>query len=111
MNSKQKGNRGEREFAELCRANGFDASRNPQYGYGGVDNPDVRGLEGIHIEVKRTEKLNIHTAMQQAIQDAGAAAVPIVAHRRNGAPWLITMQADDWFSLYKGSRNADNTRT
>jgi Holliday junction resolvase - archaeal type len=81
MNSKQNGNRGEREFAELCRAHGFDAFRNPQYGYGGVDNPDVQGLEGVHIECKRTEKLNIHAAMQQAKLDAAGVRMPIVAHR------------------------------
>jgi len=27
--------------------------------------------------------------------------LPIVAHRRNYKPWLVTMLAEDWFSLYK----------
>ena len=61
--------------------------------------------------MKRTEKLNIYTAMQQAKLDAAGVRMPIVAHRRNRDEWLITMKADDWFSLYKGGRNADNTRT
>ena len=29
--------------------------------------------------------------------------MPIVAHRKNNAKWLITMRADDWFEMYKES--------
>ena len=97
MNSKRKGSQGEREFCELCRSYGYDARRNDQIYTGGKDNPDVGGLPGVHVEVKRTEKLNIHAAMQQAIRDADGKAVPIVAHRRNRDIWLITMRAEDWF--------------
>jgi len=110
MNSKQKGNRGEREFAALCKENGFDAMRNPQWqGGGSVDNPDVKGLEGIHVEVKRVEKLNIHAAMHQAIRDAQGQAMPIVAHRRNYEAWCITMPAEAWFSLYRSWINENQS--
>ena len=57
MNSKQKGGRGEREFAAFCREQGYDAKRGQQF-QGGADSPDVKGLPGIHIEVKRVERLN-----------------------------------------------------
>ena len=101
MNSKQKGGRGEREFAQLCRDEGYNnATRGQQYS-GGIDSPDVRGLPGIHVEVKRVERLNIHEAMAQSIRDSGGHAIPIVAHRRNRGNWLITMPAEDWFSLYR----------
>lgn len=101
MNSKQKGNRGEREFAALCREHGHeDAARNIQFGHGCADNPDVRGLPGIHVEVKRVEKLNIHDAMRQSRLDAGGKRMPIVAHRKNRDEWMITMRAVDWFELY-----------
>lgn len=100
MNSKQKGNRGEREFAALCRAEGYDAKRGMQF-QGGTDSPDVKGLPGIHIEVKRTEKLNINEAMRQALIDSDGKAIPIVAHRKNNHKWLITMVAEDWFELYR----------
>ena len=102
MNSKAKGGRGEREWAQLCRDHGFkDAKRGQQFA-GGVDSPDVTGLPGIHQEVKRVENLNIHKAMAQSIRDSEGKAIPIVAHRRNRDEWLVTMRADAWFELYKG---------
>ena len=99
MNSKLKGGRGEREFASLCRDEGYDTHRGQQF-QGGIDSPDVKGLPGIHVEVKRVEKLNIHAAMSQSIRDCAELALPIVAHRRNRDGWLITMRAGDWFKLY-----------
>ena len=30
---------------------------------------DCEGLEGIHVEVKRVEQLNIDTAMEQSVRD------------------------------------------
>jgi len=101
LNSKQKGGRGEREFAALCRAEGYDNAQRGQQFQGGIDSPDVKGLPGIHIEVKRTERLNIHEAMAQSVRDSGGGAMPIVAHRRNHGKWMITMLAEDWFSLYR----------
>ena len=101
MNSKQKGGRGEREFAALCRDEGYDNVHRGQQFQGGVDSPDVKGLAGIHVEVKRVERLNIHDAMAQSIKDSGGKAIQIVAHRRNRGKWLITMSAEDWFALYR----------
>jgi Holliday junction resolvase len=98
MNSKQKGARGEREFAAVCREHGYEARRGQQYN--GIEGEDVIGLPGIHIEVKRVERLNIEEAMSQSIGDAQG-NVPIVAHRKNNCEWLITMRAEDWFKLYR----------
>ena len=98
INSKQKGARGEREFAKLCRDNGYNARRGQQYN--GIEGDDVVGLDGIHVEVKRVERLNIEDAMSQAKVDAKG-KLPIVAHRKNNCEWLITMRAEDWFKLYR----------
>jgi Holliday junction resolvase len=98
MNSKQKGARGEREFAAVCREHGYEARRGQQYN--GIEGEDVIGLPGIHIEVKRVERLNIEEAMSQSIGDAQG-NIPIVAHRKNNCEWLITMRAEDWFKLYR----------
>lgn len=64
---------------------------------GGRGNPDIdaEGLEGYHFEVKRVEKLNVPEAMKQATRDASG-RVPVVVHRRNREPWLVTMRLDDW---------------
>lgn len=101
MNSKRKGCAGEREFAALCREEGYDNAQRGQQFKGGIDSPDVKGLPGIHVEVKRVEKLNIHDAISQSIRDSEDKAIPIVAHRRNRDIWLITMRASDWFTLYR----------
>lgn len=98
MNSKRKGSAGERELCEYLTAAGFPAHRNDQRFTGGKGNPDIdaEGLERFHIEVKRVEKLNISAAMHQAEQDA-VNRTPVVIHRRNREPWLITMKLSDYF--------------
>ena len=98
MNSHEKGKRGEREFARLCRDEGYEARRGQQYN--GLEGQDVVGLPGVHIEVKRVERLNIYDAIAQARRD-GESKVPIVAHRKNNSEWLITMTAGEWFKLYR----------
>jgi hypothetical protein len=98
MNSKRKGKRGELDFAKFCREQGYDVRRGQQYN--GLEGEDVVGLPGIHVEVKRVERLNIYDAITQSKRDAQG-KIPIVAHRRNNCEWLITMRAEDWFKLYR----------
>ena len=104
MNSKRKGKAGELEWCKLCRVHGFkDVRRTAQFCGNTGEAADCIGLPGIHQEVKRVEKLNIHEAMAQAERDAeveGEGNMPIVAHRRNNTKWLVTMRAEDWFKMY-----------
>ena len=94
-NSRRKGCRGELELAhKLEDLLGIEARRGQQFS-GGDDSPDVvHSIDGLHIECKRVEKLNIHNAVKQAIDDAGD-NVPVVMHRRNGQSWLVTLKLDD----------------
>lgn len=101
MNSKRKGKFGELEFARVCRAQGYDCRRTAQYCGNTGEAADVTGLQGIHVEVKRVERLNVSEAMGQAIRDARPGEIPVVAHRRNHEPWLATMRLEDWFALYR----------
>lgn len=98
-NSREKGARGEREWASFCREQGYKEARRGQQ-FSGLEGEDVVGLPGIHQEVKRVEKLNLEDALAQSIRDAQG-KVPIVAHRRNNAPWKVTMLADNWFDMYR----------
>lgn len=102
-NSRRKGADGEREFASLCRKHGYSGvRRTAQYCGNTGDAADLVGLPGIHVEVKRVEQLNVHRAMEQAVRDSAESDdVPIVAHRKNGKKWLITMRAEDWFKMYR----------
>jgi Holliday junction resolvase len=103
MNSRTKGKVGEREFAALLREQGFDARRGVQFS-GGADSPDVvsDALAFLHIEVKRTQALNLRDACAQAEGDSGGKPW-VVAHRRNHAPWLITLTAETFFHFLRGT--------
>lgn len=95
MNSRQKGARGERELAKVLKAYGYSARRGQQFS-GANGDADVVGVEGLHIECKRVEKLNIHEAMAQSERDARTGEIPVVMHRKNGTRWLITMTLEDF---------------
>ena len=111
MNSREKGKRGEREWASVCREHGWDVRRTAQYCGNTGEASDCVGLPGIHQEVKRVERLDLYAAMAQAVRDAiKSGDVPIVAHRKNNCSWLVTMYAHDWFALYENSDWPDKTR-
>lgn len=72
VNGKKKGKNGELEVARFFRAHGYDARRSAQFcGNNEEGTADVVGVPGIHIEVKRVERLNLDAAMDQATRDAG----------------------------------------
>ena len=95
MNSRNKGARGEREAALALReVLGCEAERGVQRS-GSPDSPDVKtSINGLHIEVKRVEKGNVHIWMEQAIRDAGDQC-PAVLHRKNRTEWLMTVRLSD----------------
>ena len=99
MNSRRKGAVGEREIAKYLRDHGYTGKRGQQY-KGCADSPDVEGLPGFHIEVKRVERLDLQAAMEQSIRDAGS-DTPIVVHRRNNDYWKVTMRLDDFMRLIR----------
>lgn len=103
MNVKKKGNAGERELLHLLEAHGIPAHRNLQQFVGGVDNPDIAatvcGLP-VHLEVKRQERLRLSEAVEQAVHDANNHALPVVVHRSNRQPWLVTARLEDVLQIW-----------
>lgn len=96
--SRDKGKRGELEVAELLRWFGFEARRGQQH-HGGPGSPDVvHDIPNVHLEVKRTERLQLYEALEQATAEAGG-RVPVVLHRRNGKPWVAVLPADSFLNL------------
>lgn len=77
---------------------GYNCRRGQQYN--GLEGEDVVGLDYIHIECKRVQKLNIDEALQQAKRDCKTNQLPAVFHRKNGEKWKVTMELDDWIKLY-----------
>ena len=92
---RDKGIRGEREVMTALQQAGFE----------------VRGLEGrgdhlaskkgehgpviLHVEVKRQETLRIDAWSEQAETEAPSVATPLVAYRRSGQPWRVSLRLDD----------------
>jgi hypothetical protein len=98
--SKRKGAAGEREAAEkLNEVLGTRFHRGRQY-HGGPESPDLAGdLPGLHVEVKRCERLRLYEALRQARQDASVSQVPAVMHRANGKPWVMVVDVADLIRL------------
>lgn len=97
--SKTKGANAERQLANLIRDTwGYDVHRGKVF----YRESDIVGLTGIHPEVKRVEKLNIHKAMEQAIEEAEKRqdGLPTVFFRRDRGEWLVTMKLTDWIDFY-----------
>lgn len=101
VNSRQKGARGERMWRDELREAGFTARRGQQFA-GGTDSPDVicEELNNLHMEVKFVQSLNLDKACEQAERDAGLKAW-IVAHKKNGKHWKVTMDAGIFFNLLR----------
>lgn len=90
---RRKGKVGEREAAKaLSEATGHECRRGQQYN--GLEGQDVVGIPGVHIECKRTEKLSLYPAMQQARRDADG-KVPVVVHRKNKEEWVLIVPVSE----------------
>lgn len=112
INSRNKGVRAELEAAHFLTELGIPAYRSQQY-KGSGDSADVRfqeaALNGVtHIEVKRDERLNVYEALCQAKRDASDSQTPIVMHRKNHEPWMVTIDAVDFWEMFRGWWHSTN---
>ena len=98
--SKNKGKVGERELAHKIAEYGYGTRRGQQF-CGSNGDADVVGLDGVHIECKRVEKLNLYDAMEQSKSDARDGEIPAVFHRKNRKQWLVTMELDEFMNMYE----------
>lgn len=100
MNSRAKGKRAELELAKLLRGYGFkDARRGQQFS--GIEGEDVVGLPMLHIECKNVQQLNLREAMAQSERDAKEGQIPVVMHKKDRKPWLVTINLEDFIRMYK----------
>lgn len=105
--SQRKGRSAELELVRLMQEAGIKARAGEAVSYGSM--PDVVGIDGIHAEVKRVERLNLSDAMSQSVRDSQKFrdGSPAVFHRRNRQPWLVTMRLCDWLTLYKAWKSGE----
>jgi len=98
--SRSKGNRGEVEVVHLLREHGWPHARRV-FDSGSAGGGDVQGPAGVVIEVKRTERLRIHEALEQAASGCAPHDIPVVAFRRNGGEWFAALPLDELLALLK----------
>lgn len=103
MKSKRKGKLGEVEVANLLKQYGYPGRRGVQY-CGIFGDSDVVGMDGVHIEVKRTEKFRLYDAMEQSKHDAKPGEIPTVWHRQNDREWVVVLDARDFIHLFGGKK-------
>jgi Holliday junction resolvase len=105
INSRAKGAAAEREVAEILRANGYTDARRGQQFAGGPESPDVIGIPGFHLEVKRVENFSLYPAMDQAERDSGVGELPVVVHRKSHRRWVAILDFEKFLDLI--SHNKD----
>lgn len=103
--SQRKGADGEREIVSILQAHGYPAQRGGSLTYGTV--PDVYGLPGLHLEIKRRERLDLYGAYRQSVEDARRFqdGRPVVVHRRSREPWMVTLALDDSLAIYGSKKD------
>jgi Holliday junction resolvase len=95
-NSRQKGKRGELELCKALKENfGWDARRSVQY-CGDAGDSDLIAVQApnLFIECKLVQSLNLHKAMDLAVEQAGG-MTPAVFHRKDRTGWLVTVRIED----------------
>lgn len=104
--SQRKGRAGELELARILIDSGIMAAPGEALNYG--TEPDVKGIPGIHAEVKRHERLEINAWTKQAEDDAQRfGGAPCVFYRRNREPWRVVMPLSLWVDMYKAWRGRE----
>lgn len=101
VRSSRKGAGGEREVAAILHDRGYHVERGGTQSFG--QRPDLYGLDGVHLEIKRAECARIWEWMQQSKKDSVkfADGAPTVIFRRSRSDWLICMELEDWLTLYE----------
>lgn len=95
-----KGATAEREVIHLLRDHGWISARRTSDGRGQQTRGDITmGPAGVHIEVKRQERLNVPAALRQAAGDANPHDIPVVVHRPSRMAWMATLPLEDLLTL------------
>ena len=114
LKSRQKGKRGERAWVQFLREIAGLTARRGLSQSGGAIEADVVCEEtaGIHWEVKIGKRQpNLDDAMAQAKRDAPEGTIPVVAHKKDFASWMVTLPAEDYLKQILGDLPETTTTT
>lgn len=98
--SRRKGAGAELEVTRLLRDAGWPHARRV-FDSGSSGGGDVQGPPGVVFEVKRTERLKIWEAIEQAEAGATNRELPVVAFRRNRSGWYAALPLDELLALLR----------
>ena len=98
--SRRKGSRAEAELVAILRAAGWPHARRV-FDSGSAGGGDVEGPAGVHLEVKRCERLQVLAWCRQAESEARSTDVPVVAFRTSGEPWRAVLPLDELLALLR----------
>lgn len=107
----RKGRAGEWELSKLINKAGFHTRPGSPLNFG--TEPDIVGLPGLHIEVKRCEQLRLSEWTAQAERDAAkfGNGWPILIYRQSGEPWRVVLTLDRFLKMYKAARSRKTPKT
>ena len=97
-NAKRKGAAGEIEAAKALNAvlPHAKARRAQQYaGHETAADLVCEGLDGVMVEVKRRQQMNIHKVMSESVQHCTDGVLPMILHRKDNEQWLLTIRLED----------------
>ena len=97
-NSRRKGKNGELEAAKILNAVLPHAKARRAQQYCGTEtSADLvcEGLDGVMIEVKRKQSMNIHKVMAESLAHCTDAMLPVILHRKDNEEWLLTIRLED----------------
>lgn len=103
--SRQKGKAGERELRDVFRQEGFLKAHRGQQFSGSCESPDVvvPELPLVHIECKRTEKIDLPAWLAQVEKDKAHKLGVIFFRRNRMKDWVAIMSREDFFRLLRES--------
>lgn len=104
--SRRKGAKAENDIAKILGARGVEVRRTPLSGgldwkADLIDKPgsDTLARLGLHLEVKRQERLALPAWIAQSKRDAPDGFSACVVWRRNNEPWYIALPFDQFLDL------------
>ena len=103
--SRDKGASAEREVVRMFRDAGWPDAHRTSNGRAQIGRGDIEGLGGgLHVEVKRQERLNVPAAFDQVTRDARPLDLPCLIHRPSRHPWMLTMPLELALPLLKAAQ-------
>ena len=97
-NARRKGSSGELEAAKALNAvlPHATARRAQQYcGHETAADLVCEGLDGVMVEVKRRQSMNIHKVMKESQAHCTEGMLPMILHRKDNEEWLLTIRLED----------------